>query len=323
MRCNLKLQEMSLYLLLVVFVAAIGLSIDVIISNVDVQLESTTILDQTGKKVNTLQVSYPLWHQVLGLITNFFYGLAAAIFITVFVANRLQKSQQDEKQKELNKLNELININVFDGLFKTIIPKEIFKVIKQDIIESRVVRKEAKWIYDFSLSGGKIVCRMTTRYELHNLSQETVTDPIKLELDALGGDEYKIILAECLSRSGERTVHYDPSDLENNKNISIDHQGNKTTVEYSVSIPPENFVEYKTVFERTYDSNIVDAQVTKVPVIGADIIVNFPQGYKFEISPTMSNKPRLITESSIQKIYRVEGGILPYQGFTYYLVKNG
>lgn len=318
----MEIKDISKYLLLVVVVASIGFAIDIVVSTVSVQLESTSYIDDKGAKATALKISYPLWHQILGLVTNFLYGLAAAIFITVFVANRLQKSQQDEKKKELNKLNELININVFDGLFKTIIPEEIFKVIKQDIIESKVVRKEAKWIYDFSEVDGKILCRMTTRYELHNLSQETVTDPIKLELDALGGDEYTIILAECLSRSGETTVHYDPTNEGNNKNIKVDHQGNKTTVEYSVSIPPENYVEYKTVFERTYDGSIVDSQATKVPVIGADIIVNFPKGYNFDISPTMSNKPRLITESKIQKIYRVEGGVLPYQGFTYYLVKN-
>lgn len=317
------MKEISKYLLLVTVIVAIAFTLDVITSSVDINVSNKSYLDASGNKATSMEVIYPLWHQISGLIVNFLYGLAAATFITVFVANKLQKSQQDEKEEELKKLNELINVNVFDGLFKTIIPAEIFKVIKQEIIESKVLRREAKWIYDFSEKNGKITGRMTTRYELHNLSQKTVVDPIKLELDTVGGEEYKIITAECLSRNGEVLVHFDPSDNDNNKNIEVDHQGIKTTVKYSVEIPPENYVEYKTIFEREYEGNIVDAQVTKVPVVGADIIVNFPENYDFNISPTMSSKPRLITESSIQKIYRIEGGILPWQGFIYYLVKKG
>lgn len=303
-------------------IVSAALFLDIITSSVDVNIQSKSHLDSSGNKVTSMEVVYPLWHQVISLVINFLYGLAAAVFITVFVANKLQKSQQEEKENELNKLNTLININVFDGLFKTIIPEEIFKVIKQEIIESKVLRKEAKWIYDFSIQDGKILARMTTRYELHNLSQHKVTDPIKLELDTLGGNAYKVVSAECLNRSGEVVVRYVHDDLDNNKNVDVEHHGTKTIVKYGIEIPSENYVEYKTITERIYEGDIVDSQATKVPVIGADIIVNFPEEYNFDISPTMSSKPRLITDSSTQKIYKVEGGILPWQGFSFYLVKQ-
>ena len=230
--------------------------------------------------------------------------------------------QRKEKEDELKKLNDAINVNVFDSLFKTIIPEEIFKIIKQEIIENKVVRRDAKWVYNFVEDKGKIICTQTTRYELHNLSQAPVSDPVKLELDTLGGEEYKIVSAECTNTSGTVLVHYDPEDNTNNKNIDVKANGNITTVAYTVNIPPESYVEYKTVFKRAYIGNITDAQATKVPVIGADIIVNFPEGYDFDISPLMSSFPRLITKSSTQKIYKVEGGILPRQGFIFYLVKK-
>ncbi|WP_373033967.1 hypothetical protein [Sulfurovum sp.] len=319
----MKLKELSKYILLVVSIASVAFIIDLISSNISVELSTKTILDINGTKISSLQVTYPLWKQVSSLVINFLYGLAAAVFITVFVVNRLERSQQNEKQAELNELNKAININVFDSLFKTIIPEEIFKVIKQEIIENKVLRREAKWIYDFSVNGTSIKCRMTTSYELHNVSQENVVDPVKLELDTLGGNKYKIISAKCLNTTGEILVQYNSDDIANNKNINVDDkQKNKLIVEYTINIPPESHVEYQTIFERSYEGNIVDAQITKVPVVGADIIVNFPEEYDFDISPMMSSKPRLITESSKQKIYRVEGGILPYQGFMYYLVKN-
>lgn len=312
---------MSGYVFLVILVAFLAFSLDILSSRVTVDIGSKSILDKTGNVTTTLEVVYPIWHQIVNLLKNFLYGLAAAIFITVFVANRLENSQRKEKEDELNKLNEAINVNVFDSLFKTIIPEEIFKIIKQEIIENKVVRRDAKWVYNFVEVESKIICTQTTRYELHNLSQASVSDPVKLELDTLGGEEYKIVSAECTDTSGNVLVHYDPDDSTKSKNIDVNSNGKITTVAYTVVIPPESYVEYKTVFERAYSGDITDAQATKVPVIGADIIVNFPEGYDFDISPLMSSFPRLITQSSTQKIYKVEGGILPRQGFIFYLVK--
>ncbi|MFC3153174.1 hypothetical protein ACFOEK_19200 [Litoribrevibacter euphylliae] len=319
----MKDKKLYFYLLLVIAIASVAFVMDLYSSSVPVELGTKTILDNTGKPTTTLEVDFPLWQKFSNLLINFLYGLAAAVFITVFVANRLQKAQQDEKEEELKKLNNAINVNVFDSLFKTIIPEEIFKIIKQEIIESNIVRKEAKWIYDFTLdeATGEIECRMTTRYELHNLSQKDAVDPIKLELDTLGGNEYKIEEAECRDVSDKVLVHFDPKDKGNNKNVVVNENGSHTTVEYSVKIPPESHVVYKTVFIRRYEGNIVDSQATKVPVIGADVIVNFPKDYCFDISPTMSTKPKLISKSDMQKIYRVNGGILPWQGFTFYLVE--
>lgn len=315
-------KKISGYIFLVASVALLAFLLDIFSSRLTVEIGSKSFLNQEGEITNSLEVVYPIWHQVLNLLKNFLYGLAAAIFITVFVANRLEFSQRQEKEDELNKLNEAVNINVFDSLFKTIIPQEIFKIIKQDIIENKVIRRDAKWIYNFVEDGDRIICTQTTRYELHNLSQDSVSDPVRLELDSLGGEKYKILSAECLDMAGCKLVYYDPDDFDNRKNIEVESNGRLTSVSYTVNIPPESHVEYKTVFERSYFGDITDAQATKVPVIGADIIVNFPEGYDFDISPMMSSMPRLITHSSSQKIYKVEGGILPRQGFVFYLVRK-
>jgi hypothetical protein len=312
---------MSWYLFLVVLVASLAFALDFLSSRLTIEIGPKNILNKDGQVTTSLEVVYPIWHQIVNLLKNFLYGLSAAIFITVFVANRLERAKKKEQEDELKILNEAINVNVFDSLFKTIIPVEIFKIIKQEIIENKVVRKDAKWVYNFEKINGKIVCTQTTRYELHNLSQASVSDPIKLELDSLGGDKYTILSAECLNKSGQRLVHFDPADADNSENVKVESNGRITTVAYTVNIPPESYVEYKTVFQRSYSGDITDAQATKVPVIGADIIVNYPEGYDFDISPMMSSSPRLITQSSTQKIYKIDGGILPKQGFVFYLKK--
>lgn len=316
------LKSKSIYMLGVVAIVASAFVLDLVSSNISVELVSKVFLNSAGDKVTSLNAEFPLWHQVLGLLKNFLYGLGAAIFITVFVADKLQKSLHEEKQEELNKLNDSISVNVFDSLFKTIIPKEIFQIIKQDIIENKVLRREAKWIYDFTPKNDVMICRQTTRYELHNLSHAEISDPIKLELDGLGGSSYTLVSAICHGEFGNILVEYNPEDPTKNLNIEAQHEGNRLTVHYSVKIPAKSYAEYNTVFERAYIGDITDAQGTKVPVVGADIIVNFPIGYHFDIMPMMSTKPRLISESSTQKIFRVDGGVLPNQGFIYHLTKK-
>lgn len=311
----------SAYIILVISIACCAFAIDIWSAKVPLELTNRSILNSSGEVEVIQEIVNPLWTQVLNLIKNFLYGLAAAVFITVFVANRLEDAQRDEKEAELKRLNEAVNINVFDSLFKTIIPEEIFKIIKQDIIENKVIRREAKWIYTFEEIDSGIRCTHTVRYELHNLSQADVRDPVRLDLDSLGGTAYKLLLAECLSRDGGTLVHYDATKLVK-ENLEIIDDGRKMTVQYTVTIPPKSYVEYKTVYQRVYTAEITDFQGTKLPVVGLDIIVTFPDGYEFDFTPVMSIPPRLTVENSTQKIYRVDGGILPQQGIVFFLKKK-
>lgn len=302
-------------------ITLLAFALDIWSSNTPFEMVTKTISRPNGSTESFQEISYPWSVQVINLAKNFLYGLAAAVFVTVFIVNKLEFAQRTEKEAELNKLNDAININVFDSLFKTIIPEEIFKVIRQDIIENKVIRKEAKWVYNFEKCDEGIRCTHTVRYELHNLSQAVVSDPVRLDLDPLGGSPYNILLAECTSIDGKHLVHYDQSKSIKN-NISIVNDGRKTSVEYTITIPPGSFVEYKTVYQQIYKGDITDYQGTKLPLIGLDIIATYPEDYEFDIAPVMSSPSKLTIDSTIQKIYRVDGGILPQQGIVFFLKKK-
>lgn len=309
------------YFALVAVIAISAFALDIWSSTIPYQIVTKTISWPSETPETLREISYPWSIQLINLTKNFLYGLAAAIFVTVFIVNKLELAQRTEKELELNKLNDAINVNVFDSLFKTIIPEEIFKIIKQDIIENKVIRKEAKWVYNFEKFEDGIRCTHTVRYELHNLSQAAVSDPVRLDLNPLGGKPYKILLAECTSMDGKHLVHYD---LANSikENINIVNNENKISVEYTIDIPPGSFVEYKTVYQQTYGNEITDYQGTKLPLIGLDIIATYPEGYEFDIVPVMSSTSKLTINSGTQKIYRVDGGILPQQGVVFFLKKK-
>lgn len=309
------------YFGLVLVITLLAFALDIWSSSTPFAIVTKTI-SRVSESPETFQiVEYPWSIQVANLAKNFLYGLSAAIFVTVFIVNKLELAQRTEKELELNKLNDAINVNVFDSLFKTIIPEEIFKIIKQDIIENKVIRKQAKWVYNFEKCDEGIRCTHTVRYELHNLSQAAVSDPVRLDLNPLGGKPYDIILAECTSTDGKHLVHYDKlKSIKENINILTD--GKRMSVEYTITIPPGSFVEYKTVYQQTYTDEITDYQGTKLPLIGLDIIATYPEGFDFDVVPVMSSPPKLTVESATQKIYRVDGGILPQQGVIFYLKRK-
>jgi hypothetical protein len=210
---------------------------------------------------------------------------------------------------------------VFDSLFKTLIPEELFKIIKQDIIESKIIRKEARWIYSFSENeNGKMNLKLTTHYQLHNVSRQEVTDPIKMDFYEFGGTDYQLLSAECVtSKSKVPLIHYEAEKPSSSENVLIEKTEKRTSISYTITVPPNDFVEYTVVATRNYVGDILDFHFNKIPVINAELFVNIPKGYIFEVIPQMSSDMKLISESEEQRLYRVKGGILPRQGFVFSL----
>jgi hypothetical protein len=184
------------------------------------------------------------------------------------------------------------------------------------------VRRKAIWVYDFQDAGkDKVLLRAMNHYQIHNVGQEEVQNPVKITLNTLGGNDYRLVEAKCVASDRKRVlVTYTPEAKEGNTNVEMIKDGEKTHVEFTVSVPPGDYVEYTMTYERQYEGKVIfDAQFTKMPVIDAQLIVNFPKGYKFDVSPHFSSALRLVSESPVQKTYVIEGGILPEQGFIFYL----
>lgn len=99
-----------------------------------------------------------------------------SIFVSVFVTNRLESIQRIKQESELNEIRECINKDVFDGVFKSLVPNEIYDVINNDIIKTDLIRRNVVWVYDFSeLGDGAIFLKQTLKSELHNENQIVYT----------------------------------------------------------------------------------------------------------------------------------------------------
>jgi hypothetical protein len=307
-----------------VIIIIITTSIFLNIFNSEIQYTFHEIEIIRNGNIEKIQIlKFPFSYTLINIITTFLYGLATTIFITLFIINQIEKKQKQKEENELKNLQQAININVFDSLFKTIIPSELFDIIKHEIIENKAIRKNAIWDYKFEeTSEGKIKLLIINHYELHNISREKIKDPVKLELDPVDGSQTTVIETKCvLGKERSTMIHYDRKN-DNCQGVSIKEENNKKTMEYLIEILPNNFIEMTTTVEVIYNGNVNDSHFTKYPIINLDIRATYPNNYTFKISPQFSTEARQITNGIGYSSYKIEGGLLPKQGLIYYLTKN-
>lgn len=311
------------WLTLVAFIAIFGAFVDYQGNSYTPSYETINIATGNNTTDQKLIISQPASVQLFKLFANFCYGLAVTIFATVFVANKLESEQRKKNEKELEKLRDSVNINVFDALFKTLIPQEIFDIVKSEIIENKSIRKKAHWGLVFEVQDNKIKMTATTHYELHNISKHELENPVNIEIKPLSSSTQTVKLAKCISSQGNTIVEYNENDKSNNKNIEIqDLMNGDKKISYTVTVPPNDFITSTFEYYTIYDDKIYDCQHTRYPIIDLSIHAVFPPGYEFDIYPSLSNELKLITEGPTHKTYKVEGGILPRQGIIYMLNKK-
>ena len=133
---------------------------------------------ESGNIVTKQLLFIPFISKITHLLCIFLYTLSASIFVSVFIINRLEQNRKEEHKKELERLRNSINIDVFDSLFKTLIPEEIFKVIKNGIIDNKIIRKNVQYIFDFKEIESGIELTETIKYETYNVGHHFVLNMI-------------------------------------------------------------------------------------------------------------------------------------------------
>jgi hypothetical protein len=308
------------FLIFTVVVAAISLDYFSLSYQVESTIVSSLQPDGTIAKIKVEKA--PSFIPIAKLLVNFLYTLAVGIFISIYIASRLERTKLDSKKKEIEELQRAINTNVFDSLFKTLMPEEIFKIIKSEIIESKIIRRNANWLYDFKVVGDdQIELKIVSHYELHNVSKDIVKNPIKLTLTS-DEDEYKILEAKCISSDRTTTQVSYHHENDNNHGLKEVESSKGKVYEYQLDVPPSDYVEFTTTVSRTYKGDIYDSQFNSHPLVNAQLTVSYPEGYELEIDPLFSSELRKITTTYNQDVYKLTGGILPKQGFIYTLKKK-
>ncbi len=310
------------WIILIFAIVIVGVFIDFQSSTYELSYKSIDIAVGPNMTEHKTIVTVPSLAQAYRLLANFFYGLAVTLFVSIFVARKLEAEQKKKHEADLERLRDAVNVNVFDALFKTLIPSEIFQIVKTEIIENKAIRKKAHWSFVFEEVSGGIKMTSTSHYELHNVSKEPLSEPINIEIDPLASSSQEILTAKCLSSDGTLLVEFDPQNHGNNRNIVIKEtpQGGKR-IGYTVKVPPGDYIESTFEYCELYSDKVYDCQHTRYPIIGLNVSAVFPRGYRFIVHPAMSNELKEISVGPTTRSFKIDGGLLPRQGIVYVLEK--
>lgn len=317
-RKYLKDKLKSNYLLICIVILFSAMALGYLTFSIEMQLKTIKYIDTNGKIVSKEILSFPIQYYLYNLLSVFLFTLSASIFISVFIINRIEIAQKEKLKDEIKELRNAVRINVFDSLFKKIVPDELFHIIKKDIILNKIIRRNAKWIYKFTeTSENKIELEQTLIYTLQNLSDKELNDPIIAE--TIEGHQV-IKFASCTDENDQVDIFYDHNKKDNKANVRV--EGDRKIIRFTVIIPKRKHVVLNLVLSTIYSSNLQDEFFTKTPLINAALIATFPQNYKFSIFPMSSSEFNCTLKNDTQHIYEIKGALFPYQGFVYYLSKK-
>jgi len=317
-------------IIVVVLLIFAAIAIDVWFSNGTIEAIKISIFDKNGtiSTVNTYKYNYE--HPILKVLSIFLYSFAMSILISLFIIKVLQKDDDEERRIEANKKRDELFKNVFKGVFDRLIPNEIFDVIKRDILEAKVIRKNVKWIYDFKIENGELVLYRNVMYEVHNLSSAECTEPFSYVFSSTPYTETRITFlkwhehnntsnTEIAYDERHNTINDGVHRLEHNKEA-----GDFEQVKRDIKIPVGKIININFKSKEIFKNNINflhETHFTTASSIGWELEVNFPVGYSFGIIPMFVKKIEPIIDDEDRKKYKYDGAILKGQGVEFTLTK--
>lgn len=286
-------------------------------------LESVVIATiSNGVVTNRDMLQTPNSIKLMKLFSTGLYTLAYSIFISVFVLQRFESESIKQTKLELHELQRIIQEDTISGVFKTVVPEEIYEAIKRDILLCHEIRKNACYTLDFAKDGDRFRLKQTIQYEMCNYGMSTISNPITVVRDYV--PERDVMTHAVCSIKDKKIFEYDKGRITSNSRIveSTNEDGN-SVIRPVIDIPPNTCINVTLVFELIYAGPVInDAIFSKTPIIDATLLATYPKGYEFSLFQSLSTPLIRQTHDETTARYLCKGGILPQQGFAYTLRKR-
>jgi hypothetical protein len=302
----------------------IGMIIDYFNLNAVPIISQRTLTDIEGnsKTYEIFVFSYP--YELLKTFSSICYGFAISLFVLLGLEVKYDDKVREEEKKleeverekfkgEIAELQQKINENVFDGVLKKIIPEDLFKIIAKDVLNKSIVRQNAHWDYELSEGdNSNYIVTQTIMYELKNISQTTVSEPLTVRIsdDNFCKSHIEFFQIDQRETITKKTRH--EIELESEMKDGIKSRT------YPVVLKPDEIVRITMNVVNVYRDKVVcDSHTSNYSIVGLTIHVTKPENCSFTITPTFSSKLIPTIPSSKKIIYDKIPGLLIGQGLTY------
>jgi hypothetical protein len=301
-----------------VFIAILCIVVGGILQLWSVSIPAEIITEQyteAGSIKELMLIQHPFGKHLADFLRSAFFAAGVGILITIFITNNIAKRENQTDMERMQEIQKQIRIDVFEGVLQRFIPTEIFESLRTSVIETNIVRRDARWDFEFSENSSGIFCKQIMKYTLENTGAKDETENYTVAVQSTKPGVQNLTKVEY--KPNDQSTYIAP-EIKSEKTVE---QGIKQKV-YEVPIPKDSSVNVIVIFESQYPAQtLTDAYFTRYPLVNAEIQVSFPEGYDFSIFPAASVSFDIVADEPGKQIYQAQGGLLPYQGLVYTLAK--
>lgn len=276
-----------------------------------------------GQAIAKTIYQYEQGNLILKVLSSLLYNLGISLLIVVYFSSKLEEKENNEFKKQLiviqndfnNQIKQLqldINRDVIEATFEKVIPQNLFEIVKKDVFTRQLIRKNAKWTFDFKLINNHIHLYQTLIYEMHNTGRVDSIWPFKLNYYSTEIEESQYTTTfTCKSPTGDIKYNLKMTEADKDKTINID-------------IEPFSYVLIaQTLFTVYKDFPVIQDTLTTVhPIINLEVIVIHPEEITIILRELFSTPLIERTQTPTMKVYEPIAGVLPGQGIIYTAIKK-
>lgn len=306
-----------------VLVSLISIIVGLVIAHYasDVELESKKVMVCVGEICEAQTYLYPKQiYLILNLISNGLIPFGFTLLITMFFVRKFEEQENEALEKKLLKFQRDTAENAMNSVFKTIIDPSFFFVIKNDVLNCRMIRKNAKWIYDVSIgeTAGTLKMKRTISYTLENLSNEKQIEPVTIL--AMSSDYVKSNVTKLQYRR-QQDKQFQSLDIVEDESVQDKKIGKATK---DIEIEGNQSVEIVKEIEQEFSNEFIyETHFANSPLTDLEIQINFPEGYDFRLScDALSQEYEKTIDEPSRRIIRFKNAILKGQGIEFYCSKK-
>ena len=259
---------------------------------------------------------------IYSLLSNFFLTFGITLFITMFFSNYFDKKEKKEFEDRLQKFQEDTAKNAYLSLFHQIMDESFFSMIKEDVIQCKKIRTDAKWIYDIqekneSKNESKnefLLLRRTIKYTVKNLSSDKQEEEVFFSSFSNSFISSELETIKIDNGNGE----YEDLKLDSSFIDNIEKKGTK------ILISPNASIKIIKIINQKFSGNFLyETQFSNCPLSNLEIEINYPSNYNFSLScDSFSAKPIKEIDTEGKLIYHFNTAIFKGQGIEFFCEKK-
>jgi hypothetical protein len=287
-----------------IILVLLGISIESISNGAEIIGEQVKVLKPDG--THELQTVYKYVPSMLipKVVSTTLYSTAISLLLLFLIDKKIDMQESEKNKIEIEKLNETIHKNIFSGVLKKFIPEEIFNKVQEDIFDTDVVRKNAKWVYEITrneFSSFDVIQNIS--YELHNLNNFDIEQELPIIIDS--ADDFSITKLTSI-----KEVFNDGTEK-----ILIE------TIK-KVKIPKNSYTKIDMIIKNIYKTkSVMDSHNSAFSIISLEITTTQPKDVSVKIRPTFIKELKSHSTGQTLTQYNKIECVLKGQGLTY-IIEN-